>query len=154
MSPELVLVSLSSIHCLGRRLTVAFVRCAGVGHRCFRFYRLSRRLATLAKGLSRSRVLRSITLLSPPSTHHRSPPIFFFSLVRAGKFEAVKASYIKYGDRVDIAVIDDLITGDFTDVLKGVHAVIHVATPLPGRQDLQATIDVSTRHFTSRHMSI
>ena len=90
------------------------------------------------------------TIYSPPLSSY----FFLFSLVRAGKFEAVKASYIKYGDRVDIAVIDDLITGDFTDVLKGVHAVIHVATPLPGRQDLQATIDVSTRHFTSRHMSI
>ena len=50
--------------------------------------------------------------------------------------------YAKYGDKVDIVVIEDLIKGDFTDALKGVSAVIHVATPLPGREELKDILEV------------
>ena len=50
--------------------------------------------------------------------------------------------YAKYGDKVDIVVVEDLITGDFTDALKGVSAVIHVATPVPGREDLKDILEV------------
>ena len=84
------------------------------------------------------------TLSSTPSPH--SPTIsflFLLSSARSGKADAVRASYTKYGDRVEIVVIDDLINGDFTDVLKDVYGVIHVASPFPGRQDLRTTIDVS-----------
>jgi len=64
-------------------------------------------------------------------------------LVRSGKADVMKAAYLKYGDRVDVAVADDHINGDFTDALKGVRAIIHIATPLPGRQSLQSTIDIA-----------
>lgn len=91
--------------------------------------------------------------LSPPSSSSsawvHSPKVsspFVFSLVRSGKADAMKAAYTKYEDRIDIALVHDLINGDFTEALKGVHAVIHVASALPGRQDLQATIDVSAPH--------
>ena len=90
-----------------------------------------------------------------PSPSPRSPMIsypFLLSSVRTGKFDSTKAAYAKYGDRVEIVVVDDLINGDFTDVLKDVYGVIHVASPFPGRQDLQTTIDVSTR-FPS-HLSL
>ena len=49
---------------------------------------------------------------------------------------------------MDIVVIDDLVTGDFTDALKGVHALIYVACPFPGRQDIPTTVRVS---ICSRH---
>jgi len=49
--------------------------------------------------------------------------------VRSRKADALRKSYAKYGDKVDIVVVDDLVRGDFTDALKGVSAVIHVATP-------------------------
>jgi len=49
--------------------------------------------------------------------------------VRSRKADTLRKSYVKYGDRVDIVVVEDLVKGDFTDALKGVSAVIHVATP-------------------------
>jgi hypothetical protein len=50
--------------------------------------------------------------------------------------------YAKYGDKVDIVVVEDLVKGDFTDALKGVSAVIHVATPIPGREELKDILEV------------
>ena len=66
------------------------------------------------------------------------------SIVRSPKVEALKATYSKYGDRVEIVVADDIINGDFTDVLRGASALIHVASPLPGRDETEALINVST----------
>ena len=96
------------------------------------------------------------TQLPPPPFAYspKLPSIFIFSVVRSGKADAVKAAYTKYGDQVDIVVVDDFINGDFTDALKGVYAIILVASPLPGRQDLRATIDVSPSASASRHIFI
>ena len=44
-----------------------------------------------------------------------------FRLVRPHKVQAVQDRYAAYGDRVEIGPVDDLIKGDFTDVLKGTH---------------------------------
>ena len=66
------------------------------------------------------------------------------SIVRSPKVEALKANYSKYGDRVEIVVADDIINGDFTDALRGASALIHVASPLPGRDETEALINVST----------
>jgi len=55
----------------------------------------------------------------------------------------VKAAYAKYGDRVDIVVVNDLVTADYTDILKGVYGIIYVASVLPGSQSVQTTIEVS-----------
>jgi len=49
--------------------------------------------------------------------------------VRTRKADSLRKAYAKYGDKVDIVVVEDLVRGDFTDALKGVSAVIHVATP-------------------------
>ncbi|KAF9043118.1 hypothetical protein BJ165DRAFT_1529235 [Panaeolus papilionaceus] len=35
--------------------------------------------------------------------------------------------------------VDDVATADFTEVLKGVDAVLHIACPLPGRKELDET---------------
>ncbi|KAG6815724.1 hypothetical protein H0H87_011973 [Tephrocybe sp. NHM501043] len=37
--------------------------------------------------------------------------------------------------------VDDIATDDLTEALKGVYAVIHVASPLPGRTSVQDTLD-------------
>lgn len=59
------------------------------------------------------------------------------------KADALRQAYAKYGDRVEIVVVNDLVKGDFTDALKGVSAVIHTATPVPGREELQDILKVS-----------
>ena len=63
-------------------------------------------------------------------------------IVRSRKAEALRKAYAKYGDRVDVVVIEDLIKGDFTDALKGVSAVIHAASPAPGREELKDILEV------------
>jgi len=65
--------------------------------------------------------------------------------VRSAKVANHQAIYASHGDRVDIVAADDLINGDFTSTLKGVTAVIHVASPLPGRLDAKATIDAAVQ---------
>jgi len=63
-------------------------------------------------------------------------------VVRSRKADALRKVYAKYGDKVDIVVIEDLIKGDFTDALKDVSAVIHVATAIPGREELKDVLEV------------
>ena len=63
-------------------------------------------------------------------------------IARSRKAEALRKAYAKYGDRVDVVVIEDLIKGDFTDALKGVSAVIHAASPAPGREELKDILEV------------
>ncbi|RXW13235.1 hypothetical protein EST38_g12620 [Candolleomyces aberdarensis] len=41
---------------------------------------------------------------------------------------------------LEFAAIDDVATSDFTEALKGVHAVFHVAAPLPGKASADETI--------------
>jgi len=38
--------------------------------------------------------------------------------MRSLKAEALKEAHSKYGDRIEIAVVDDLVSGDFTDALR------------------------------------
>jgi len=54
----------------------------------------------------------------------------------------LRESYAKYGDKVDIVVVEDLAKGDFTDALKGVSAVIHLATAVPGREELKDILEI------------
>ena len=64
--------------------------------------------------------------------------------MRLRKAEALRKAYAKYGDRVDIVVVEDLIKGDFTDALKGVSAVIHAASPAAGREELKDILEVGS----------
>ncbi|TFK24588.1 NAD(P)-binding protein, partial [Coprinopsis marcescibilis] len=43
---------------------------------------------------------------------------------------------------LEFTQIDDVATSDFTEALKDVHAVIHVAAPLPGRTSVDDTLKV------------
>ncbi|KAF7798667.1 hypothetical protein EIP86_009891 [Pleurotus ostreatoroseus] len=53
--------------------------------------------------------------------------------VRSKKVAFVQGWYTKYGDKVEIIPLDDLINGDYSAALKGVEFVIHAAAPLVGR---------------------
>jgi len=63
-------------------------------------------------------------------------------VARSRKADALRKAYAKYGDKVDIVVIGDLAKGDFTDALKGVSAVIHLATAVPGREELKDILEI------------
>ncbi|KAJ6573858.1 hypothetical protein DFH09DRAFT_1276923 [Mycena vulgaris] len=51
----------------------------------------------------------------------------------AAKGQAVQQKYSRVGDKFQFAVVDDLVTGDFTEALKDISAVIHVASPFTGK---------------------
>ncbi|KAA1470846.1 NAD-P-binding protein [Dentipellis sp. KUC8613] len=52
---------------------------------------------------------------------------------RSAKAPRVKAAYASFGDRFDIAVVDDLATSDLSAAFKGIDALIHVGSPLANK---------------------
>ncbi|KAJ7591559.1 hypothetical protein C8J56DRAFT_825747 [Mycena floridula] len=52
---------------------------------------------------------------------------------RGSKFDEVKAAEISKNPRFQLIQMDDIPGGDFTEALKGVTAVMHVAAPLAGK---------------------
>jgi len=67
------------------------------------------------------------------------------STVRSAKYPQYKESFANvYEGDVEIVIVDDLIKGDFTSALQDIDALIHVASPSPGRGDPDYTIDVSS----------
>ena len=65
------------------------------------------------------------------------------STVRLPKVEVLETAYSKYGDQVEIIAADDIISGDFTDALRGVSALIHITSLLLGRNGTEALTNVS-----------
>jgi len=45
------------------------------------------------------------------------------------KGKIIQEKYAQLGDKLDIAIVEDLVTADLTETLKGIAAVIHVASP-------------------------
>jgi len=73
------------------------------------------------------------------------------SVVRSAKYPQYEESFTNvYRDKVETVIVDDLIKGDFTSALQGVDALIHVASPLPGRGSPDYTIDVSSARLWGR----
>ncbi|KAJ7309306.1 hypothetical protein DFH08DRAFT_927331 [Mycena albidolilacea] len=64
---------------------------------------------------------------------------------RGAKADQLKSSYASYGDRFESISISDVSCAQFSEALVGVDAIIHVASPLPGRLDpaslLAAAVD-------------
>ncbi|KAJ6454116.1 hypothetical protein C8R45DRAFT_882125 [Mycena sanguinolenta] len=64
---------------------------------------------------------------------------------RGTKADHLKFSYASYGDRFESIKMTDITYDQFPEALVGVDAIIHVASPLPGRADpatiLKAAID-------------
>jgi len=48
------------------------------------------------------------------------------------KGDAIRRRYSHLGDKFDIVVVSDLVTGNLTEALNGISAVIHVASPFTG----------------------
>lgn len=69
--------------------------------------------------------------------------------VRPAKAPGLRAAYAKYGDRYEVVEVQDLATSDLTEAFKGVDALIHVGSPLPGAAGpevvLQSAIDGTRR---------
>ncbi|KAF8190640.1 hypothetical protein K438DRAFT_2018543 [Mycena galopus ATCC 62051] len=54
---------------------------------------------------------------------------------RGAKADHLKSSYASYGDRFEIVKITDIAHNQFPEALVGVDAIIHLASPLPGRAE-------------------
>ncbi|CAK5277941.1 unnamed protein product [Mycena citricolor] len=54
---------------------------------------------------------------------------------RGAKADALKAVYADYGDRVEIVKITDIAHDQFPEQLAGVDAIMHLASPLPGKAE-------------------
>ncbi|KAF9046808.1 NAD(P)-binding protein [Hymenopellis radicata] len=69
--------------------------------------------------------------------------------VRSGKLDALRTAPIstKNSDKFSVVAIDDVATADFTEALKDVNAVIHVASPLAGNGTPTETLN-SARNGT------
>ena len=71
---------------------------------------------------------------------------------RPAKVAQLRASYAKYGNHFEAVAIADVTTDQFPDALVGVDAVIHTASPLPGKADtVEEMLHVSTVFFRSSH---
>ncbi|KAI0058685.1 NAD-P-binding protein [Artomyces pyxidatus] len=53
------------------------------------------------------------------------------AIVRPKRTAAVKAAYAKYGDKFEVAEIEDLATSDLSAAFQGAWAILHVGSPLP-----------------------
>lgn len=96
----------------------------------------------------------------------------WFSVARPGKVEAVRSRYTQHAGNLEVIAIEDVVSGDFGLGLKGVYwspltmgmfvfnlavscisgvtAVVHVASPLPGRGNTESVLDVSQRLLSFR----
>lgn len=61
---------------------------------------------------------------------------------RAGKVSALKKAYSNYGDRFEAVVVKDIVTDQFPDALRGIHSVIHTASPLFGKAEPEEMLHV------------
>ncbi|KAK0203468.1 hypothetical protein DFS33DRAFT_1430383 [Desarmillaria ectypa] len=79
------------------------------------------------------------------------------------KAKEVRTFWSSYGDRFDTAVVPDLIDGDYTEALKGISAVVHVASPFfrsvndpkkdlldPARQGTVEILEACLKHGVRR----
>ena len=64
-----------------------------------------------------------------------------YSAARGKKAEALRVLYAD-NHSIEIVEISDIVYGQFQDALVGVDAVIHTASPLPGRASPQEMLNV------------
>ena len=131
MSSELVLVST-----LDSYIVLPGCLCSRAAYWWIWLFRFAYFDTPPERGLPRPRVRKTVSLPVPLLNAT-------IRIARSQKADALRKAYSKYGDKVDIVVVDDLVKGDFTEVLKGVSAVIHTATPVPGREKTKDVLEVS-----------
>ena len=83
--------------------------------------------------------------------YHFPTCFFFHSVARGRKAEALRVLYAD-NSSVEVVEISDIVHGQFQDALVGVDAVIHLASPAPGRGDLQEMMDVRSAFETSHFL--
>ena len=76
---------------------------------------------------------------------------FLYSVARGRKAEALRVLYAE-NCSAEVVEISDIVHGQFQDALVGVDAVIHVASPLPGRADPQEMMDVRSAFETNHSL--
>ncbi|KAJ7616159.1 hypothetical protein DFH06DRAFT_110841 [Mycena polygramma] len=59
---------------------------------------------------------------------------------RGAKADQLKTTYASYGDRVEVIKIADIAHDQFPEALIGVDAILHLASPLPGRAEPAALL--------------
>ncbi|KAJ7757988.1 hypothetical protein B0H16DRAFT_1370677 [Mycena metata] len=59
---------------------------------------------------------------------------------RGAKADHLKSSHARYGDRFEVVKITDISHDQFPEALVGVDAIIHLASPLPGRAEPKALL--------------
>ncbi|KAH8827389.1 hypothetical protein DL96DRAFT_1556467 [Flagelloscypha sp. PMI_526] len=65
------------------------------------------------------------------------------ALARGSKVAVLKAAYADVGDRVEVFEINDISHDAFPEVFVGIDALIHSASPLPGRGEPAALINAA-----------
>ncbi|KAN0127437.1 hypothetical protein V8E53_014774 [Lactarius tabidus] len=68
--------------------------------------------------------------------------------VRSHNVARVSKNYESFGDRFSTVVIDDLVTSDLQAAVKGVDAIIHVASPLAHTAAPEVILDVAVTGAT------
>ncbi|KAJ7757990.1 hypothetical protein B0H16DRAFT_1370683 [Mycena metata] len=64
---------------------------------------------------------------------------------RGGNIEHLKGTYANYGDRFDVVEIADISQSKFPEALNGVDAVIHLASPLAGRETPTVMLEMAAQ---------
>ncbi|KAI0342878.1 NAD(P)-binding protein [Trametopsis cervina] len=80
---------------------------------------------------------------------HLSVLTLVHSVTRTKKVAEISERYADRDRKVEIVAVDDIAEGDFTDALKGVGAVIHGASPMPGNYTPEETIRVAEQSATN-----
>jgi len=62
---------------------------------------------------------------------------------RPSKVEQLRSGYITYGKNFEVVAIPDIASDQFPEALKGVHAVIHAASPIPQRSNHEEMLKVA-----------
>nr|GAT44245.1 predicted protein [Mycena chlorophos] len=62
---------------------------------------------------------------------------------RGAKADALQASYANYGSQFHVVKIADLASDQFPDAVKGVDAVLHLATPMPGKISFEDQLKIA-----------
>lgn len=70
------------------------------------------------------------------------------SAARGAKAAELARKYVRFGNKFEVVTISDITTDQFPEALRNIDAVIHTASPLPGRQAPEAIFSVRDRSYS------
>ena len=71
------------------------------------------------------------------------------AIVRPGRSERLLSTFPDAGERLEIFELALLHKDNFTDALKNIEAVIHVASPIGSKGDSELSISADRSHYSS-----